>query len=66
MSKTKVRQCIVADIPPNSPETSWQETDDVGSWVLIVKATIGKTDVTLRYDVPVADPDARLEPEEPT
>lgn len=46
---------ICVDIPPNSPETSWDEGSSVW-WDLIITLRIKGTDIPLRYQVPVAEP----------
>ena len=48
---------ISVDIPPNSPATAWSEDAPSRWWDLVISTRILGTQVLLRYEIPVADPD---------
>ena len=47
---------IVGEIPAGSPATSWTEDEQKRWWELVIVADRSGKRVTLRYEVPVADP----------
>ena len=48
---------VSVDIPEKSPATSWGETEQKRWWDLVVAINISGKNVSLRYEVPVADPE---------
>ncbi len=47
---------ICIDIPPGSPETGWDDEADGAWWEAVITLCFNRADVTLRYQVPVAEP----------
>ncbi|MBY5935256.1 hypothetical protein KUV51_19780 [Tateyamaria omphalii] len=56
--------CISAHMPVGSPETSWTETEARGWWDMVVQFGGARSDLELRYEVPVAG-SAKQVPDEP-
>lgn len=47
---------VSVDIPEKSPETSWSEDGQKRWWDLVIATEVSGSEVSLRYEIPVADP----------
>jgi len=47
---------IIVDVPRNCPPTSWGPAKSDSYWDLIVEMRVENCDVSVRYEIPVADP----------
>lgn len=50
------RTKIFVEIPQTSPPTSWSEDEQSSWWDLVISANVSGKEVSLRYEIPVADP----------
>ncbi len=51
------RARISVDIPHHSPATSWSKDEQNRWWDLVISADVSGNDVSLRYEIPVANPE---------
>ncbi|MTI02236.1 hypothetical protein [Roseibium sp. RKSG952] len=54
MSGGQIR--ISVDIPENTPATSWNDDEQESWWDFVIVVGLPEKKITLRYEVPVADP----------